>query len=297
MATQIRSFGERLRDWRQRRRLSQLDLALEAEMSARHLSFLETGRARPSRDMLLRLAQSLEVPLRERNALLLAAGFAPAYGERPLDAPEMLGAREAIERLLVAHEPSPALAVDRHWTVLASNRAVGLLLDGVAPFLLAPPLNALRLSLHPEGLAPRVLNFAAWRAHLLHRLRQQQAATGDPVLAALAAELSAYPVREGMVAEEQVLDGAVAVPLRLVTAQGVLSFISTTTVFGTPLDVALSEVALETFLPADSTTSAALASLARNGSGLGFAPQGRSPLGQRSFRSAKQLRPRPRLTD
>ena len=265
MVTAIRSFGEHIRDWRQRRRLSQLDLALEAEMSARHLSFLETGRARPSRDMLLRLAHSLEVPLRERNALLLAAGFAPVYGERPLDVPEMVGAREAIERLLAAHEPFPALAVDRHWTVLASNGAVGLLLDGVAPSLLAPPLNALRLSLHPEGLAPRVLNYASWRAHLLHRLRQQQAATGDPVLAALMAELVAYPVPVGMVAEERVPDGAIVVPLRLATTQGVLSFISTTTVFGTPLDVTLAEIALETFLPADSTTSAALARLARNG--------------------------------
>jgi transcriptional regulator with XRE-family HTH domain len=262
MATAVRPFGEHLRDWRQRRRLSQLDLALEAEMSARHLSFLETGRARPSRDMLLRLAHSLDVPLRGQNALLIAAGFAPVYGERPLDAPEMGGAREAIERLLVAHEPSPALAVDRHWTVLASNGAVRLLLDGVASSLLAPPMNALRLSLHPEGLAPRVLNFASWRSHLLHRLRQQQAATGDPLLASLMAELAAYPVPEGMVADEQVLDGAIVVPLRLATAQGVLSFISTTTVFGTPLDVTLAEIALETFLPADITTSAALASLA-----------------------------------
>lgn len=242
--------------------MSQLDLALETDMSARHLSFLETGRARPSRDMLFRLAQSLDVPLREQNALLLAAGFAPVYGERPLDAPEMVGAREAIERLLVAHEPAPALAVDRHWTVLASNRAVGLLLDGVAPSLLAPPLNAMRLSLHPEGLAPRVLNFASWRAHLLHRLRQQHAATGDPLLAALMAELMAYPVPESMGAEDRVSDGAIVVPLRLATAQGVLSFISTTTVFGTPLDVTLAEIALESFLPADSTTSAALASLA-----------------------------------
>ncbi|HVG46956.1 MAG TPA: helix-turn-helix transcriptional regulator, partial [Rubellimicrobium sp.] len=206
MTTAIRPFGDHLRDWRQRRRMSQLDLALEVEMSARHLSFLETGRAKPSRDMLFRLAQSLDVPLREQNVLLLAAGFAPAYGERPLDAPEMGGAKEAIERLLAAHEPFPALAVDRHWTVLASNRAVELLLDGIAPSLLAPPLNALRLSLHPEGLAPRVLNFASWRAHLLHRLRQQQTATGDAVLAALMAELVAYPVPEGMVAEERVLD-------------------------------------------------------------------------------------------
>lgn len=191
MATTIRPFGEHLRGWPHRRPLSQIDLGLEAEMSARHRSFLETGRARPSRDMLLRLAQSLEVPFREQDALLLAAGFAPAYGERPLDAPEIVEAREAIERLLAAHGPSPPLAVDRHWTVPASNGAVALLLDGVAPSLLAPPLNALRLSLHPEGPAPRVLNFSSWRAHLLHRLRHQQTATGDPVLAALMAELAA----------------------------------------------------------------------------------------------------------
>ena len=265
MTTAIRSFGEHLRDWRQRRRMSQLDLALDAETSTRHLSFLETGRARPSREMLLRLARTLDVPLREQNALLLAAGLAPAYGERSLNDPEMTGVKDAIERLLAAHEPYPALAVDRHWTILASNRAVRLLLDGVAPSLFVPPMNALRLSLHPEGLAPRVLNLVEWRAHLLHRLRQQHAATADPVLAALAAELAGYPVPTGSAAEHRVPDRAVIVPLRLATARGELSFISTSTVFGTPLDVTLSEIALETFLPADEATAAALAGLPLTG--------------------------------
>jgi transcriptional regulator with XRE-family HTH domain len=258
MATLIRPVGELLRDWRHRRRLSQLDLALEADISARHLSFLETGRARPSRGMLLRLADRLEVPLRERNALLLAAGFAPQYSARPLDDPALAPARRAVERLLSAHEPFPALVVDRHWTLLAANRAVGPLLDGVGPELLRPPVNVLRLSLHPEGLAPRIRNLGEWRAHVLHRLRHQQAATADPALGDLARELAAYPAAP----EEGPTDGpelgGVLVPLRLATATGELSLISTTTVFGTPLDVTLAEIALETFFPADEATAAAL---------------------------------------
>ena len=162
--------GELLRGWRQRRRVSQLDLSLGAAVSARHLSFIETGRARPSREMVLHLAERLEVPLRERNGLLLAAGYAPAYGERSLGDPEMEAARTALDRFLLAHEPYPALVVDRAWTIIASNAAVGLLLDGVAPHLLEPPANALRIALHPEGIAPRIANLAEWSGHLIERL-------------------------------------------------------------------------------------------------------------------------------
>ena len=185
--------GELLRGWRQRRRLSQLDLALEAEISSRHLSFLETGRSQPSRDMLLHLAERLDVPLRERNVLLTAAGYAPVFAERALTDPALQAARKAVELVLKGHEPFPALAVDRHWTLVAANAAVAPLLAGADPALLAPPVNVLRLSLHPNGLAPRIENLREWRAHLLERLRRQVELTADPVLAALMDELRAYP--------------------------------------------------------------------------------------------------------
>lgn len=252
MATAIRPVGEHLRDWRLRRRLSQLDLALDAEISARHLSFLETGRARPSRGMLLRLAERLDVPLRERNALLLAAGFAPAYGDRALDDPALATARATIEALLAAHRPFPALAVDRHWTLLAANSAVQLLLEGVDAGLLRPPVNVLRLALHPDGLASRIFNLAEWRGHLIQRLRHQYEATADPVLADLARDLA-----DGSDGHAPDTPGVV-LPLRLATPRGTLSFITTTTVFGSPLDVLLSEIALETFFPADEATAAVL---------------------------------------
>lgn len=250
------TFGSQLREWRQRRHLSQLDLAGEAEVSTRHLSFVETGRAMPSREMVLRLADRLEVPLRERNRLLTAAGFAPMYGERRLDDPALSAAREAIELVLKGHEPYPALAVDRHWSLVSYNRAVPLLLAGLPAELLAPPVNVLRLSLHPDGLAPRIVNLGQWRAHLLARLRQQVAVSADPVLAALADELRAYPAPPE--AQHDSVEAGVVVPLVLRTDAGVLSFISTTTVFGTPVDVTLSELALETFFPADAATGAAL---------------------------------------
>jgi transcriptional regulator with XRE-family HTH domain len=251
------SVGARLRAWRQRRRFSQLDLALEAGISQRHLSFVESGRATPSRGMVLRLAERLEVPLRERNALLLAAGYAPAYPERPLADPAMAAAREAVDLILRAHAPHPALAVDRHWRLVAANAAVAPLLAGVADAaLLAPPVNVLRLSLHPAGLAPRIANLPEWRAHLLARLRRQVEASGDPALAALLTELTALgggpdPDEEAAAA----LAGAVAVPLELDTAQGRLSLLSTTTVFGTPVEVTLSELAIEAFYPADAATA------------------------------------------
>jgi transcriptional regulator with XRE-family HTH domain len=252
---QILAVGDQLRAWRSRRRLSQLDLALDAEISARHLSFLETGRSRPSRGMLLRLADRLAIPARDRNLLLVAAGFAPALPERALDHPALAAARRAVELVLKAHEPFPALAVDRHWQLLAANAGVGPLLAGVAPHLLAPPVNVLRLSLHPEGVAPRIENLAEWRAHILHRLEAQVAASGDQVLAGLLTELRALP---GGTARAEDGYAGVAVPLRIRAGEQLLSFLSTTTMFGTPIDVTLSELAIEAFLPADEATAAAL---------------------------------------
>jgi len=253
--------GDLLRDWRQRRRLSQLELAGEADISTRHLSFIETGRSQPSRSMLLRLAERLDMPLRARNEMLNAAGFAALYAERPLDAPEMSVARRTIDAVLDAHAPFPALAVDRHWTLVASNAAVTALLAGVSAEMLQGAVNVLRLSLHPDGLAPRIVNLAEWRAHLLARLQQQVERSGDAQLAALHAELAAYPTR----GDAPVHDAcAIAVPLRL-RVDGLaepLSLISTTTVFGTPVDVTLSELALECFYPADDATRAALQRLA-----------------------------------
>jgi len=252
--------GAQLRHWRMRRRLSQLDLALAAEVSTRHLSCLETGRAAPSREMVLRLARRLEVPLRERNGLLTAAGFAPMFAARPLDDPAMAAARAVVERVLRAHEPFPALAVDRHWNVVVQNRAVALLLDGVDAALLVPPVNALRLALDPHGMAPRIVNFAAWRAHLLGRLGEQIAASGDDTLRALADELAALGGVGRSAPEHASTPGepALVVPLVVETRLGTLSFISTTTVFGTPVDITLAELALESFFPADAATAAAL---------------------------------------
>ncbi|WBV44184.1 helix-turn-helix domain-containing protein [Pseudoroseomonas cervicalis] len=263
----IPTAGTLLRQWRQRRRLSQMALALDAEISQRHLSWLEAGRARPSRAMVLRLAAQLDLPLRERNALLVAAGFAPAYAERPLQAPALAAARQAVERILHGHSPHPALAVDRHWTLLSANDSIGALIGGVAPALLRPPVNALRLSLHPDGLAGRILNHAEWRAHLLARLAHEVRASSDPVLLGLLEELKAYPAppqARGTPAPA-LEEGGIAVPLRLASPLGPLSFLSTTTVFGTAVDVTLSEVTIEAFFPADDATAQAMARLARPG--------------------------------
>src|SRR5688500_4177960 len=250
------SFADQLRGWRQLRRMSQMDLSLEAGISPRHLSSVDSGRSRPSRDMVLRLAEQLDVPLRSRNALLLAAGYAPAYAERALDDPALGPARRAIDSILKGHEPFPALAVDRHWTLLASNDAVPPLLAGVAEELLQPPVNVLRLSLHPRGLAPRIVNLAEWRTHLLERLEQQCIASGDPALAELRDELLTYP---GPAAANARRDFAgLIVPLVLDVGEQELSFISTTTIFGTPAEVTLSELAIESFFPADEKTAAAL---------------------------------------
>jgi transcriptional regulator with XRE-family HTH domain len=249
-------FGPLLREWRQRRRKSQLDLALDGEISTRHLSFLETGRAQPSREMVLRLAEQLAMPLRDRNVLLSAAGFAPVFGERRLDDPALGAARQAIALVLQGHVPYPALAVDRHWTLVAANEAMPQLLAGVDPVLLQPPVNVMRVALHPAGLAPRTVNFAEWRAHLLHRLRGQIEATADPALIALERELQAYPAPPAPRAARPGHESAsMVLPLQLRTEAGTLALFSTVTVFGTPIDITLSELALECFYPADAATA------------------------------------------
>jgi transcriptional regulator with XRE-family HTH domain len=254
MAAIAEPLGDQLRDWRRRRRMSQLDLALEAGVSARHLSFLETGRSRPSRDMVLRLCEELEVPLRDRNRLLLAAGFAPAYQERPLEAPELEPVRRAVAQVLTGHEPFPAAVVDRWWNLVAANRNVSVFLEGVAPALLEPPANVLRVSLHPEGMAPRIANLAEWRGHLLDRLRREVAATADGRLAELLAELESYP-RPGAPAPPRPPQGAIAVPLVLRHDGRELTFFSTVATFGTAVDVTVAELSIEAFFPADAATA------------------------------------------
>ena len=256
-----KTAGAYLREWRGKRRMSQLELANGAEISARHLSFLETGRSQASREVLLRLSEQLDIPLRERNVILLAAGYAPVFEERPLASPEMAAARQAVERVLKGHEPFPALAVDRHWQLVSANANVAPLLAGVDEALLKPPINVLRLSLHPSGLAPRIANLTEWRAHLLMRLRTQIGQTADAVLIDLLAELSKFPATnmlKPLMPPPRDETARVFVPFQLVTDAGKLSFLSTTTVFGTPIDVTLSELALECFFPADEATAQAL---------------------------------------
>jgi transcriptional regulator with XRE-family HTH domain len=235
-----------------------MELALEAEVSTRHLSFVETGRSKPSRDMVVRLAEHLDVPLRERNELLLAAGYAPAYPESSLEDVEMGAVRDAVKRLLAAHEPYPAVAVDRRWELLDGNAGVALITAGAAAHLLEPPINALRLSLHPEGMAPRIANLAEWRGHVLGRLRREVAATQDPQLRSLLAELEAYPGDDTPAPETRPGAGEIVVPLRLRSDAGELSFMSTVTTFGTPLDITVSELSIEAFFPADDHTATVL---------------------------------------
>ena len=258
MAQQRQTIGGHLREWRQRRRMSQLDLACEAGISTRHLSFVETGRALPSRDMLLHLAEQLGVPMRERNVLLVAAGYAPIFPERPLRDPALAAARAAIDLVLDRQKPYPAFALDRHWCIAASNNALPELYTGVAPELLEPPVNGLRLSLHPRGMAPRIVNLAEWRAHLLFRLRRQIEITADPVLIDLLREVGDYPTPAGKPVPTSALEYAVVIPFKIQTEVGLMSFFSTTTIFGTPVDVTLSELALELFFPADDETVAAV---------------------------------------
>jgi len=255
MTTQVHA-GDLLRQWRQRRRLSQLDLAIAANVSSRHLSFVETGRARPSSEMILHLAEYLDVPLRDRNALLLAGGYAPAYPERGLDEPELSAVRQALRSVLKGHEPYPAVVVNRWWELVDANRGIALFTGDVNQELLRPPVNVLRLSLHPDGMAPRIANLPQWRAHLLARLHRQAQATGDLRLAALHDELEAYPGGQGRPPEP----ADVVVPLRYRTGHEELSFISITAVVGTPMDVTVEELAIESFYPADERTAAWLAS-------------------------------------
>ncbi len=257
VATVPNPIGELLRSWRQRRNLSQLELALGAEVSSRHVSFVETGRAQPSREMVLRLAGELEVPMRDRNALLLAAGYAPIYAERPLDAPEMAPVRQALDRFLRAHEPYPALVVDRYHNLIGANDALDLLLDGVSPGLLEAPANAMRIALHPEGMAPRTLNLAEWSAHLLQRVRREAQLSGDPELAALYDELAGYPGVHTVPAHSDVQPADVLLPLKLFDLDGKseLSFFSTVSTFGTATDITLSELAIEAFYPANAPTA------------------------------------------
>ena len=252
MSTATVPLGALLRDWRRRRRLSQLDLALEAGVSARHLSFLETGRAKPSRDMVLHLSEQLDVPLRDRNHMLFAAGFAPAFEERAIDAPEMTPVRDALERVLTGHEPYPAVVVDRWWNLAAANRSIAMFTEPVPAHLMEPPVNVLRVSLHPEGMAPRILNYGEWRAHLLDRLRRQVALTADERLAALYEEVSAYPGETG---EAHSPGGEIAVPLRYDHDGRELAFFSTIATFGTAVDITLAELAIEAFFPANRTTA------------------------------------------
>ncbi len=261
------SFGDHLRHWRQRRRFSQMDLAHVAEVSTRHLSCVETGRASPSREMVLRLVERLDVPLRERNAWLVAAGFAPLYRARPLDDPDMASARAAVQRILQCHEPWPALAMDRHWNLVMHNRLVPLLMAGATPELLQGPVNVLRLSLHPQGLAPRIANLRQWREHLFERLRQQIRATGDTVLVGLLEELKAYPEASADAPGSAPLElpgehPGVLMPFQFHTPHGVLQLVSTTTVFGSPVDITLQELALETFFPANEASAELLHTLA-----------------------------------
>ena len=257
---QVAPLGEQLREWRTRRRMSQMDLALDTEMSTRHLSFIETGRSKPSAAMLQRIADCLEVPHRARNALLLAAGYAPDFQERPLDSAEMTGMKAIVEHVLKGHEPYPALAVDRHWNMIAANDAIAILIEQISPELLTPPVNVLRLALHPEGLAPQIVNYGMWRAHILHRLDLQIEASADPELAALRAEIAGYAVEAND--NDVGAVSSIAVPLVLDTVAGRISFVSTVTIFGTPVDITLSELAIEAFFPADAESAALLQKLA-----------------------------------
>ena len=238
--------------------MSQFELALGSGISARHLSFVENGKSAPSRDTILRLAEELDLPLRERNDLLLAAGYAPVYSEATLDSPEMSAVRGAVRQVLRGHEPYPAVVVDRGWNLVDANAGVALLTEGLAEELLAPPANVLRVSLHPDGMAPRIVNLGEWRAHLLGRLRRQVALTADTGLIRLLNELRAYPCDQPEPEVEIPGPGDIVVPLRIRDNDRELAFFSTVTTFGTPLDVTVAELAIESFFPADPETASVL---------------------------------------
>lgn len=251
-------IGDQLRQWRERRRLSQMNLALQAQVSTRHLSFVETGRSKPSREMILRLAEQLELPLRERNHLLLAGGYAPVYTESALDSPHMAAVRRAVRQLMTSHEPYPAVVVDRFWNLVDGNSSIGLFTAGCAPWLLQPPANALRISLHPDGMASRIVNLGEWRAHLLSGVRQQAALTRDPEICELYEELRSYSGAQSEPDVEVPGPGSIFVPLRVRHQGRELAFFSTVATFGTPLDITMAELAIESFFPADEDTRAFL---------------------------------------
>jgi transcriptional regulator with XRE-family HTH domain len=252
------AIGELLRHWREQRRLSQLEFSLQAGISSRHLSFVETGRSTPSREMVLLLAKQLDVPLRERNQLLLAAGYAPVYAETPLDLPQMAAVRAAVRQVLTGHAPYPAVAVDRGWNAVEANKPFAWILDGVAPELLEPPMNCMRISLHPAGLGPRIVNLGEWRAHVLSRLRRQITLTGSAELARLYEEVAAYPCDQPEPEVTVPGPGDIFVPLRIRYKGQELAFFSTVATFGTALDITLAELSIESFYPANAETVTAL---------------------------------------
>jgi transcriptional regulator with XRE-family HTH domain len=259
--TRSKTVGDLLRGWRERRRMSQLDLAYDAEISQKHLSFVELGRSQPSREMVLRLAEQLDIPLRERNILLAAAGFAAVFPERSLDDQSLTAARRAVDLILDRLEPNPSFAVDRHWTLVAANKAARIFTTEVAPALLEPPVNMLRICLHPDGFTPQVVNYPQWRRNVLEYLKRQVDATADSFLIELYEELKSYPKPKTRLANLQPREidySGFAIPLRLLTGDSELSFISTVTIFGTPIDVTVSELAIESFFPADEKTAAIL---------------------------------------
>jgi transcriptional regulator with XRE-family HTH domain len=251
MATTADGVGSLVRRWRERRHRSQLDVSIAADVSTRHLSYIETGRSTPSRDMIERLCDELDVPLRERNAFHLAAGLAPAHRERPLA--DLGAARLAIDSVLAGHGPNPAVAVDGRWDLLAANDAMRRFLAEIPAEAAGPSLNMLRATMHPDGLASRLRNPAQWRAHVLRRVRRQWERTDDPALADLLAELEAYPAPPPG-GDVEATDDEIAVPMRLTTEFGDLALLYTVTVFGSPRDVTLDEIAIETFFPADDAT-------------------------------------------
>ncbi|MEW2359409.1 helix-turn-helix transcriptional regulator [Spirillospora sp. NPDC029432] len=248
----VRPVGDQLRAWRQRRRLSQLELASGAEVSTRHLSFVETGRSAPSRDMVLRLAEHLEVPLRDRNLLLVSAGYAPVYAETPIEEPRMDSVRAALRQVLRGHEPYPAVVVDRFWNLIDANQAAGFFMEGAPPELLEPPLNVLKLSMHPDGMARNIVNLGEWRAHMIDRVRRHVALTADAALAQLYRELRDFPGPEAATAPT---GQEVVIPLRIRYGDRTLSFFSTIATFGTPVDITVAELAIESFYPADPATA------------------------------------------
>jgi len=271
-----RPVGALLREWRERRRLSQLDLAIQADISARHLSFVETGRSRPTPAMILRLTEQLEVPLRERNALLLAGGYAPAYPQHGLDAPELDNVRAALRQVLAGHEPYPAVVIDRWWDLQDANSGIGMLVEGCAPALLKPPVNVLRLSLHPDGMAPRIANLGQWRAHLLTQLRHRARALGDQRLADLYDELADYP---GGTGDTLASGNGVVLPLRYRYGDQELAMFSISATVGTATDVTVEELAIESFYPADAATAAAFRHLSITAEGAAALPSSRPAQG------------------